>query len=198
MSENKVNISQLVIVLTAICALAALSLAGVYEMTKEPIAEQIRLARLRAIKAVLPVYDNQPDQETRSVVIGKDRRGKDKVVTFYKATREGQPVGIAFAMPEKGFGGEISVMIGVTPGQAISGVEILLHKETPGLGAKIEEKTFRGQFIGKSLLTSKLALKRDGGELDQITGASISSRAVTKAIKKGLELYQKEFGSGEK
>ncbi len=194
MSDSKVNIPQLIIVLTAICVVAALALSGVYEVTKEPIAEQIRLARLRAIKAVLPAYDNQPDQETQSVVIGKDRRGKDVVVTFYKATLEGQPVGTAFAVPEKGFGGGITVMIGLTPQQAISGVEILLHKETPGLGAKVEKKAFRSQFIGKSLLTGKLALKRDGGEIDQITGASISSRAVTKAIKRGLELYQKEFG----
>ncbi len=198
MSENNSNISRLVIVLTAICVVAALALSAVYDVTKEPIKEQIRLARLRAIKAVLPAYDNKPDQETQQTVTGKDRQGKDRVLIFYKASKEGQPVGTAFSVNEKGFGGEITVMMGVDQQSVITGVEILLHKETPGLGAKIEEEGFRRQFVGKSLLSSKIALKKDGGDLDQITGASISSRAVAKAVKKGLTLYQQEFGPKEK
>ncbi|MBI5788423.1 MAG: RnfABCDGE type electron transport complex subunit G [Candidatus Schekmanbacteria bacterium] len=193
--SGEISIAKLVIVLVLVSAVAALALALVYQTTKDPIAEQDRLARLEAINAVLPEHDNQPDQDTKTIVIGKDRRGNDLAVTFYRATKQGNPVGTAFNMAQRGFGGDVNVMVGIDAAQKITGIKIVEHKETPGLGAKITDEAFLQQFIGKSL-AGKIAIKKDGGEIDQITGASISSRAVVKAVEKGLKLYQENFGNG--
>lgn len=184
--SNKVNIPELVIVLSLVCAVAAFALAGVYEGTKDKIAEEIRKAELEAVDAVLPRSEKLPVKEIKKV------KWKDSEIKVYEAKVDSQLTGTAVAIEEKGFGGIIKVMMGVDPGEKISGVEIVSHKETPGLGAKVEMEEFRKQFTGKSL-ESKLTIKKDGGEVDQITGASISSKAVTRAIKNGLMFYREKL-----
>jgi len=151
------EIARLVLILTAICVVAALALAQVYELTKEPIARQKRLEVLKAIRAVLPNIDNEPD-------IVKSREG---------------------------YGGNIEIMLGVDPQGVILGVEILSHLETPGLGSKISEEAFRQQFAGRRLEDTRWAVRKDGGDIDQITGATVSPRAVVDAIHQGLEFFQK-------
>ncbi len=186
------DILRLVIVLTTICVVAAVSLAFVYDVTKEPIARSLRQEKLAAIKAVLPGYDNQPDKEVQTVMLGKDKRGRELKVDFYVATLNGKWVGTAFTSPAKGFGGELLVMLGVTPDDRLNKAKVLKHQETPGLGAKIE-KEFIDQFSGKSLTVRELKVKKDGGDIDAITGATISSRAVCDAVNNGLELYNEHF-----
>jgi len=175
----KESIFRLVQVLTVICVVSAGALAFVYEATREPIAEQIRQEKLRAIQAVLPEYDNQPDTDVM------EAGGR----TFYVGRKAGKWVAVAFQVAAKGFGGDIGLMLGVDREGKVTGVRVLTHKETPGLGAKIEQAWFLEQFAGRGL-GRDLALKRDGGEIDQITGATISSRAVLEAVKAGLEEYQ--------
>ena len=85
-------------------------------------------------------------------------------------------------------------MLGVDPRGSILGVEILTHLETPGLGAKIVQKPFTQQFVGRNLENTKWAVRKDGGDLDQITGATISPRAVVKTVQEGLEIYRKNQG----
>ena len=80
-------------------------------------------------------------------------------------------------------------MLGVLPDGAINGVEIVKHSETPGLGAKIVNPEFRLQFKGKSIENTRFMLKKDGGDIDQVTGATISPRAIVKAIKEGLAFF---------
>ena len=80
-------------------------------------------------------------------------------------------------------------MVGLLPGGAIHGIEVLSHLETPGLGAKIREAKFKDRFKKRNLSNTKWAVKKDAGDIDGITGATISSRAVIKAIKDGLAFY---------
>jgi electron transport complex protein RnfG len=198
------DILKLVVVLGLFCVVSAGILAKVFDITKEPIAEAKAEEVRRAIRAVLPHYDNKPDEEFVEKVVGKDKKGNDIIRKIYTGKAGGKIVGRAFlVVAPDGYGGPIEIMMGVDPKGVITGIEIVSHHETPGLGAKIGSKeTWPGRgsgpggLIGKSL-KNNLKVKKDGGEIDQITGATISPRAVVKAVKGGLEFYKKEFqGSG--
>jgi len=179
------DIVRLILVLTLVCIAAAVSLAKVYDYTKAPIAQQRRLAKLKAINAVLPEHNNSPDQNTLEFDL--DGAGKRIV---YLGLLEEKLSGVAFEVRSlEGYGGEIVAMLGLDLKGEISGVEIIKIAETPGLGAKIAEPEFKSQFLGKSLDNTKFILKKDGGELDQVTGATISPRAIVSAIKAGLEFF---------
>lgn len=185
------DILRLIVVLTSLCIVSAIALAKIYDLTKGPIAHQKRLEVLRAIKTVLPPYDNEPDRDTVKLPMGVDRRGDEKEGLFYRGRKDGRLVGVAFkATSPEGYGGDIEVMVGLLPNGMINGVELLSHLETPGLGAKIIEAKFKDRFKNRSLSNTKWAVKKDGGDVDGITGATISSRAVTKAVKEGLEFYR--------
>jgi electron transport complex protein RnfG len=179
------DIAKLIIVLTIICAVSGAMMAIVNDMTKERIREANERAKLEAMKSVLPEFDNNPVEDAK--VISAD--GKDW--TFFIAKQEAQFVGAAFASTShKGYGGDIHVMVGVNVEGKILAIQILTpHKETPGLGAKITEYDFRRKFTDKDIRTTEWAVAKDGGEIDQISAATISSRAVVEAIKKGLDVY---------
>jgi electron transport complex protein RnfG len=184
------DILRLIVVLTCICIASAIALAKVYDLTKGPIAHQKRLEVLRAIKAVLPPYDNEPDRDMVKVPMGVDKKGEEIQGVFYRGRKEGQLTGFALKVSSpEGYGGTIEVMVGLLPDGAINGIEILSHLETPGLGAKIREAKFKDRFKGRNLSNTKWAVKKDAGDIDGITGATISSRAVIEAVKGGLEFY---------
>jgi len=181
---------KLTVILTIICAAAATALALVYNLTKNPIAYQQRLKKLNAIRAVQPDYDNEPDRDFIDLLVSKKGKGEDGLTRFYITKRKGALTGVVFTISSTGYGGTIDIMLGVTPDGTITGVQVLNHKETPGLGAKIAEERFLNQFKSKNLHNIPWALKKDGGELDQITGATISPRAVVKAIHQGLVFFR--------
>lgn len=180
------DLARMVLVLTVICLVAAIALSQVFAVTKGPIEKAKRAEKLMAIKAVLPAYDNEPDTEERK--IGER--------SYYPGTNGGKSVGFAFeAASQNGYSGEIKVLVGVLPDGSINGLEILEHKETPGLGQKIEDEKWRLEVIYKdtekkirrTLKNTKWAVEKDSGEVDQISGATISPRAVVEAVKSGME-----------
>jgi len=184
------DMSRLLITLTLIAAGAGLILSLVESVTREPIKEQRRLQMLKALSAVLPAYDNSPDTDIVSLENGIDKKGKPVQVVFYRARKESQLVGTAFkVVAPDGYSGNIEVMVGLKPDQTVNAIEILAHAETPGLGSKIVDPWFKDLFKGKSLSNADWRVKKDGGEFDQITGATISPRAIVGAVKKGLEFY---------
>lgn len=189
---------RLIIVLTVFCSVAAVALAKVYDITKGPIAEQERLKTISALKAVLPAFNNDIDKDAQEVVVGQDKKGRDIKIKFYAGKMNETPVGTAFqVIAPDGYAGDIAILMGVSPEGKVSGIEIISHKETPGLGNKIAKEEWRNQFKGRSLEDGpRFAVKKDGGEIDQFSGATISPRAVVGAVKKGLDLYKKEFGNG--
>jgi len=175
---------RLVVVLTVICAVAGILLAWVNNLTAEPIAAAQRAERVQAITKVLPPYDNEPDRSAFKTQAG----GREW--TFYVGRLKGEYVGAAFETTSpKGYGGNITVMAGVNAGGKIQAIEILEQKETPGLGAKIKDQDFKAGFSGRDIRTTKWAVKKDLGDIDQVTAATISSRAVTEAVKQGLGVY---------
>lgn len=189
---------RLIIVLTTISLIAAISLAMVYDITRGPIAEQEHLKTIKGLKAVLPEFNNDIERDSKDVVVGSGKNGKDLTMKFYKGKLNNRTVGTAFqVVAPDGYAGDINILMGVTPDGRVSGIEIISHKETPGLGSRVEKKEWRDAFRGKSLEDSTgLAVKKDGGDIDQFSGATISPRAVVSAVKKGLQIYRKEFANG--
>jgi len=185
------GLPRLVIALTLITLVAGLLLSLVESLTREPIAEQRRLETLRALQTVLPPFDNSPDADTVVLVAGKDKKGRDLMRTFFRGRQNSKVTGMAFTVvAPDGYSGNIAMMVGVDPAGTVSGLEILSHAETPGLGDKITRDEFKKQFDGKQLDGIDWRVKKDGGDFDQITGATISPRAVVKAVHQGLLFYR--------
>ena len=176
------EVIRLTAVLTVVCVLAGLSLSYVSQATEEARAYQDRLELLNSLKLVLPEHDNEPDND--AAVIGD--------TIYYRSKNGGEINGIAFiTSSDKGYSGPIRIIMGVKPEGEIITIGILEQKETPGLGTKITEDWFIDQYKGKSLANARWAVKKDGGEIEQISGATISPRAVTSAVRTGLETYEK-------
>ena len=185
------GLPRLVLALTLITVGAGLLLSLVESLTREPIAEQRRLETLRALQTVLPTFDNSPDADTVDLVFGKDKKGRELRRTFFRGRQGAEISGLAFAVvAPDGYSGNISMMVGIDARGTVVGLEILNHAETPGLGDKITWAEFKGQFKGKALEGVDWRVKKDGGDFDQITGATISPRAVVKAVHLGLQFYR--------
>ncbi len=179
---------KLIVTLTLICVVAAVALSYVHQITLKPIAHQKRMEKVRALKKVLPAYDNHPDKDILKV------KGDKGEIEVNLAKKNGKLIAVAFkVVSRKGYGGNIDILMGVDMQGKITGIEILSMAETPGLGARIEEPAFKKQFVGRTLKNTKWAVKKDGGDIDQITGATISPRAVTDALHHGLELFEKKI-----
>ncbi|MCX8086617.1 MAG: electron transport complex subunit RsxG [Rhodocyclaceae bacterium] len=115
-------------------------------------------------------------------------------VTVYRARKAGALTGAVFKMASRGYAGDIVVLMGVAPDGRLLGVRVVKHAETPGLGDKIEVAKSKWilAFTGKSLAdppAEQWAVKKDGGVFDQFAGATITPRAVVKAVKDGLEFF---------
>ncbi len=174
------GLSKMIVVLGVICLASAAGLSYVNDLTRAPIAEAMRRELLDAVEAVLPPFDNQPDADSV----------KFDDTLYYVGKAEEDVVGIAFEVSTmEGYGGLIRALVGVDPSGTVTGVRILQHLETPGLGAKADNPEFLAQFKGGSLNSAKWAVKKDGGDFDQITGATITPRALIKAIEEGLTRY---------
>ena len=181
------EILKLSFVLTLIAAVSAGVLAFVSEKTDIPRKLAQNAEKLAAVESVLPEFDNKPDEDTVKLADG------EREVLFYRGRKGGKIVGVAFSViAPNGYSGEIELMVGVDTSGVVTGVEVLKHLETPGLGARIETQEFREQFKGKSIDNPETwDVEKDGGIFKQITGATISSRAVTHAICRGLEFFER-------
>ncbi len=177
----------MVLTLFIITVLASTALGYIYELTKEPIAQSKIKKKLRAIKQVVPEFANNPDEEKYKVA---SPDGLDSL-EFYPAKKDGKIVGTAIeTYTTKGFSGFIKIMVGFKPDGTIYNISVLEHKETPGLGTKMADAKFKNQFIGKNPSDFVLNVKKDGGQVDAITAATISSRAFCDAVQKAHDAYK--------
>ncbi|MFC1714317.1 RnfABCDGE type electron transport complex subunit G [Candidatus Poribacteria bacterium] len=192
----------LVVVLTLVCLISALALAFVNNLTEDRIAAQKLAAKLRAVEEALPrddlQYDNNPSQDISSISEWKEKDGTAKEI--YLGKRGGEIIGAAFTSVGSGYGGFITVMMGVAPDGKVTGIEIIEHLETPGLGANIESpKLFKNQFRGKHPPEGKLTVVKAGmakednkdWEVEALTGATVSPRGVVQAVNDGLAMFRK-------
>jgi len=155
-----------------------MALSYVYEVTKGPIAQAKAEKQLRAIKSVVQDFTNDPSKESFKCL-----KDSPLDLTCFPAKKEGALVTMAVKTFTKlGFSGLITMMVGFLPDGTIHNIKVLEQRETPGLGTKIESKKFIGQFIGKHPSQNKLKVKKDGGEIDGITAATISSRAFCDGV----------------
>lgn len=180
------EIIRLCFVLTIIAAVSAGVLAYVNEKTAEPIAKALLEEKMSAVRSVLPPYENEPDKDMVTIAL----EGDDSL-EVYRGRKDGVVTGAAFSITAPdGYSGDIVFMIGVDGEGVMQGLMVLNHLETPGLGAKIESEDFRGQYKGRSLENPELwEVTKDGGTFVPITGATISSRAITRAAARGLKLF---------
>lgn len=172
-----------VVILVIIAVLAGVALSSVYLGTKERIAEVKRQELKEALKKVMPFLKENYEE------LKFNYKGED--ITIYKVLEEGKLLGAALKLnTSEGFGGNISFLLGVNADKKVTGLYILEHKETPGLGTKAAEKKWWGQLLDKSLATFNFKVKKDGGDVDAITAATITSRAVSGGVEKGLKIYE--------
>jgi len=174
--------------LTLICAIAAFALANVAEVTRGPIAESEAQAQREAVEAVLPSF-------ARLAIDTLKTETGDPSLYFSGVSDEG-PTGTAFKSTSGlGYSGEIEIMMGVSPEGKISGVRILRHAETPGLGANYAAPEMLDGFYKDRLISDNWKLKKDGGEVDAVTGATVTGRAIADAIESGLLNYRDDKSS---
>lgn len=168
---------KLVFVLAVICTVAGLALAVVYNLTYEPIQIAKAAEKLDAIDRVLPKGDEGPvEQWVTNATTGASN-------LFYLVRGEGKFLGAAIeATSPDGYGGDIVLMVGFNHYGDVEAIDILSQSETPGLGAKIDTPDFKNRFAGRNVSGTKWQVVKDGGDIDAITAATISSRAVTEAV----------------
>ncbi|MCR5645146.1 MAG: RnfABCDGE type electron transport complex subunit G [Bacteroidales bacterium] len=182
--------STLINMLLALFVITAVSgglLGLVYGFTKDAIAEVDLKKNQAAIQAVLPLEGEITYQaDTLSYT------DAGVTLTFpcnlaYDAN--GNFLGAAIKTSEGGFGGKIDMMVGFLADGTIKGTSVLSHSETPGLGANMTGP-FKDQFVDKNPTTYRLTVKKDGGDVDAITAATITSRAFSKAVNKAYNAFE--------
>lgn len=179
------DILKMVIVLSLICGLSGLSLASLKQFTAPFIEEQeLTFVQGPSIKEVFSEFDNDPVKERKTFSVP----GVDKIITVFPARKEGKLIGIAFETKSRGYGGELGVMVGFTfEPDSVAGIGMTTMKETPGIGSRVAKHGFTGQFRGHGL--ENLALRSQGGDIDAVSGATISSTAVMTSMTQALDIY---------
>lgn len=188
------NIIKDALMLTFITLAAGLLLGFVYEITKEPIAKQNELTKQKAYKAVFSEADSFEAQSSEGALslasIGFETATVDEAANALDAN--GNVLGLVYTITtSEGYGGNITITIGIDNDGAVKGVEFLSLSETAGLGMKAKEDSFKNQYVGKTV--DKFTYTKNGAasenEIDAISGATITTSAVTNAVNAGIALF---------
>ena len=170
--------------LFVICLVCSALLAGVYALTADPIAAAAAAKNEAAIMEVLP--DSAVKiEEVRTVEL--DGQTYEYNLAY---DEQGNTVGCAINVAPVGFGGPIAIKVGFDINGNIWNTKVLSQAETPGLGAKCVEPSFSAQFKGFNPAEKKLAVKKDGGDVDAITASTITSRAYTDGLALAVKVFQ--------
>jgi len=192
MSKKKDTFINMVVSLFVITIISGFSLGYVNDLTIGPKAKAKLEKKVNALKLVLPAFDNNPVEDMKLV-------NSEKVVDsveIYPAYSNNEFVGAAvIGSSDKGFSGLVKIMVGFNASGIIENVVVLEQKETPGLGTKMTEDKFLLQFKGIDISTFKLKVKKDGGNVDALTGATISSRAFCDATQLAYDAFIKNNDS---
>ncbi|MFG6360077.1 FMN-binding protein [Taurinivorans muris] len=170
------SIIKMVSVLSVLCAVAGFILSYLKISTVTPIENQLlTYVQGPAILNVFKDVENSPIQDRKSFIVGDGKK-----VNVFPAIKDGKLFGVALEGFGQGFGGDIGVMVGIdVNNDTLVSIDITTHKETPGLGSRVSEESFTKQFKGKPYA---VALKSQGGEIDAISGATVSSNGTVLAI----------------
>jgi len=191
MAKRESTFGNMVIVLFLVTFIASATLGGIYELTKGPIELAKQAKKESSIKQVLPEFD-----KLKSYKI-KPEDGTDSL-EFNDAYLNNELIGTAIeTYTDKGFSGRVKIMVGLLPDGSIYNTAVVEHKETPGLGDKMDasKSDFSEQFKGKMPTKENLTVKKDGGNVDAITAATISSRAFCDAVERASKAYTTKGGN---
>jgi Na+-translocating ferredoxin:NAD+ oxidoreductase subunit G len=187
MAKIESTFKNMLLSLTLIAMGASVALGFVYEYTKGPIEVSNLNRKLDAIRQVVPEFNNNPSDD----MFRLPSEGGDSL-EIYPSRMNGQLNGYAIkSYSDKGYSGRIILMVGFKPDGTLINISVLEQKETPGLGTKMKESKFKDQFNGKDPSAFALKVKKDGGEVDAITAATISSRAFCDAVSKAYNTMRK-------
>ena len=173
-------------------------LAGVHDLTRDRIAEQQRQLIIQRLGQVLG-SDRYDNDLLNDVIEMRDHGafGHNEAVRIYRARKSGEPVAVIMELiATGGYNGDIVLLLGIDFAGDVTGARVIRHRETPGLGDPIEvrKSDWITRFTGRSFgdpEREKWAVRKDGGEFDQFTGATITPRAVVRAISRAL-MYHEE------
>jgi electron transport complex protein RnfG len=193
MNYRQISITAVILLLFAIIGTALV--AATYEATRERIAANERATLLRKLNLLVPgdSYDNSFLDDTIEVT-APGLAGSP--VRVYRARRNSMPVSLVMtATAPDGYSGSIRMLIGIHHDGSLAGVRVIAHRETPGLGDAIDEQRsdWIQQFNGRSLDNPPLSqwkVRKDGGDFDQLTGATITPRAIVGAVRESLLYYR--------
>ena len=193
-----------VIALTLIAALAGVALSGVFSMTKDTIEEQKELAAAASYQAVCPgavSFEKSEAAKARLEELDGANWGTEFGSTrinevFVCKDADGNHIGYALSVSSKGFGGDVTLALGLTPEGEIIRIDFTELNETAGLGMRADEPAFKDQFEGGSGTLSLGKGTAGDGEISAITGASVTSNAVVNAVNAGLDFYEKVLKGG--
>jgi electron transport complex protein RnfG len=179
------EVTQMIVVLTVICTVCGVALSGFRDMTAERIENQILMnVQGPKVKRVLGGSENDLIADRKKIKINGEE------VLLFIGKKEGKPWALAFETTGKGFGGPIKVMVGFDTHQnKITGIQIVSHKETPGVGSRVTEDQFTQRFNGLSVDIKDTSPKGIGEKVDAVSGATYSSNGVYEAIGKSLRIY---------
>lgn len=156
-------------------------------VTKERIeTQQLLYLKGPAVKEIMEGASNDPLKDRIKVMEGKQE------YQFFVGKFDGKPKAVAFEVFGKGFGGNIGIMVGIdVETDKVLGIAVTTHSETPGLGARAKtDKGFKGQFKGREIAQT-FKVKADGGDVDALSGATVTSRGVCLALEQAKTLYTK-------
>lgn len=179
------EILRMVVVLSVITGLSGLILSTIKVVT-EPIIEEQVLVNVQgpALKQVLLQATNDPIADRKPLELP----GSEQTVLVFPALKDGKLQAVAIEGSGPGYGGDVNVIVGFdVRADQVLGISVTTHKETPGLGTRIQENAFTRQFRSKD--PAKAVLKKDGGDIDAISGVTVSSVAVTEAVKQASGWY---------
>ena len=184
----KSSLTNMALCLSAVCLICSAVVGGAYAVTADPIAEAAKAKTTASIARVLPEFSAEPEQGSIELNGAK--------YAYYKVPG----AGCAIISATSGFGGVLTLMVGIAEDGTIHNTTVLSHSETPGLGAKCTtDEHFMEQFRGFDPAAKTLAVKKDGGDLDAITASTITSRAYALAVSNAVSVFnqlKEEGGQG--
>ena len=189
MAAKKDTLLNMFVAMFVICVVSGGVLGVVYNAAKEPIAAAETAKKTEAIKNVLPEFNELKETMVKSAL-------EDVEIPFYLAyDANNNFIGAAVeTFTNKGFSGNISLMVGILADGTVNNISVLQHAETPGLGSKMSEPSFKDQFNNKHADSFNFNVKKDGGDVDAITAATISSRAFCDAVNRALSTFENNKG----
>ncbi len=177
------DILRMLVVLSTICGISGFALSYLKQVTAIPIEEQVlTYVQEPVLKRIFATAENSPVADRKKFTL-KD----GSTVMVFPAKKGNKLVGVALENKGKGFGGDISVMVGFNPANdTLVGIGVTTMKETPGIGDVILQPRFTDQFVGKAM---NVQLKKDGGSIDAISGATVSSAGTTLAVANAAKAF---------